>query len=188
MKEIWNLQAGGPANATDLDQLHKRVSRRSSYLNWSVTAEEFGMTAICLAVATYQAWEPLFRGTDRYQFVGTVLLLGVAGYMMLGRYRRLRRERVFESTVLGELDRAIDRIDYHIWRSRTFQWWFLLPSSVIVLISFSQNYATKSPWSWVVVVLSFLLAFCVVQLGMLRGHLPIKLELEAVRERLREET
>lgn len=184
MQAIWKSQREKPKGDVDVERLHERVRQRSEKLALSVVVEEFAMTLICLVVAAYQAWEPFFEGTDRYQYIGAALLVGVAAYMQYGRSRRLRAERAFDSSVRGELERAIYRVDYHIWRSRTFLWWFLAPSAVIVLMSFAENHDSDPPWKWVLVAFSFVLAYAVTQIGMRRGHFPVKRDLEALREEL----
>jgi len=184
MQEIWRAQLSTGAQEVAIDELLDRVQRRSCYLRWSATAEEFGMVAICLFVGVQQAWEPLTRGTDPHQLVGSILMLGVALYVLWGRVRRRRVEAGMPPGVHGELLRSIYRIDYHIARSRTFLWWFLLPSALIVTLSFWRAEEAIPVWKWFAVLGSFPLALAVVQLGVRLGQLPVKRDLEELRNEL----
>ena len=89
----------------------------------------------------------------------------------------------FEATLSGDLDRAIHRVDSQIRRSETFMLWFMVPAFITVLISFSQKYSTKSLDDWLLVGLSFPLAYLVVRAGWRCGLMPAKRELEALKQK-----
>jgi hypothetical protein len=187
MQVIWDSQNKRTMYALDTNGLHENVKRRCRNLGWKVTCEEFGLVAISLVVALEQASKPFLEGIDAYRYVGALLFVGVALYILLGRFRRLQREREFESTLVGDLDRAISRVDYNIWRARTFTWWFLFPAAVIVSIAFFQELGEAPIWPWFFVAGSFWLGQAVVKKGLNCIQLPDKRELEALRSTLSEQ-
>jgi hypothetical protein len=75
-------------------------------------------------------------------------MFGVAALHVLGRKRRRKRDSGFEPSLLGDLDRAISQVEYHMRRARTFQWWFLAPAFAITLITYLLKHESKSVWYW----------------------------------------
>jgi len=187
MQVIWDSQNERKMYALDTEGLHDKVRRRSRKLGRSVAFEEFGMILICLFIAWNQASGPLLEGTDQYQYIGAALFVGVAAYSLRGRLRRLQHERAFDSTLLGDLNRAIYRLNGLVRRSRTFIWWFMLPAAVLVSISFSQEYDSEPIWPWFFVALSFVAGYAVTQLGLRCSHLPARRDLEALKAKLSED-
>ncbi len=187
MQVIWDSQNERTMYALDTGALHESIRRRGRKLGWTVTFEEFTLALICLFVGAKQAWDPLMEGKDHHQYAGAVLFVGVAIYTLVGRVQRLKRERAFSSTMLGELERAIFRIACQVRRARTFVWWFLLPAAVTVALSLLDSDDSKPSWQWVIVLGAFFLGQWVVRLGLRCQHLPAKSELEALRAKLLQE-
>ncbi len=183
MQVIWDSQNDRQVYGVDESGLHAIVRKRDRKLGLGVLCEEFGMILICLFVAANLANDPILRGTSHYKFIGAALFVGVAAYTWLNRVRRLRSEQGFESTLIGDLDRAIFRTDCQIRRSRTFLWWFMLPAALTVLVGFALSPIPKPLWIWGIVLFSFVLGYGVTQLA-LRCQLPQRRELETLREKL----
>ena len=184
MQVIWDSQKERTMYAMDTSALHELVKSRSRKQGTKVSVDELAMTLICLGVAAMLAAEPFFEGEDPHQYIGAVLFVGVAVFTLLGRRRRLRRELQFEATLVGDLNRAINRVDAQIRRSETFMLWFMVPALITVVVSFFQKHATKSLGDWLLVGLAFPLAYVVVRAGLRCGLLPAKRELEALKQKL----
>ena len=98
--------------------------------------------------------------------------------------RRRNREHGFGPSLLGDLDRALSQVDYHIARARTFHWWFMLPAFVIILVSFVTAEPAKSPWLWLGIAACFAASNFLVRWELRCTHLPRKRDLEALRSKL----
>ena len=130
------------------------------------------------------AGEPLLYGHDYHQLPGAALCLLVGGYLLRGRLRRRRSDALFEDSLLGDLDKAIARIDYQIARLRSFLWWFIIPMGIGSAISFAVLYDSKPVWIWPLTVLAMLVAWGSMRRDLYRHALPKKRELESLREKL----
>ena len=170
--------------ALDLEALHASVKRRGRGIARGVNAMEIGTIVICIVVAAVLGAEPILEGVDRHQFFAVGLLLAVAAYLLVGRIRRRNREHAFEPSLLGDLDRALSQVDYHIARIRTFPWWFFLPTVLILSVSFVQSHGSKPIWTWLVLFASAAVSLYVVRLELRCVHLPRKRDLEALRAKL----
>ena len=183
MQVIWDSQEQRKVFGFDTAGIHRAVGRRSRREGFASNLEEFGMIAICLFVALNQGLEPLLEGTDPHQYLAAALFIGVALYTWRLRKRRLRDEQSFDSTLLGDLDRAIHRVECQVRRAQTFLWWFMLPSVIVILVSFSQKPEIKF-WNTLVVGLSFILGYAVTQMGLRCRLLPAKRDLVGLRAKL----
>lgn len=184
MQVIWDSQKTQRMVAVDLDALHTIVKRRGRRIERGVNAMEIGMLAVCAATAALLAAEPLLEGTDRDQLFGAGLLLAVAAWILRGRLRRRKGDHDFEPSLLGDLERALSQVDYHISRARTFHWWFLLPAFLITLLGFVLSYPPASLWTWLAILACFAVSIFLVRLELRCTHLPRKRELEALRAKL----
>jgi len=185
MQVIWDSQKQRKVFGFDTAGIHRAIGRRSRREGRASSFEEFGMIAICLFVALNQGLEPLLKGTDTHQYLASALFIGVALYTWRQRQRRLRDEQSFDSTLLGDLDRAIHRVECQVRRAQTFLWWFMLPAVIVILVSYSQKTEIKF-WSALFVGFSFVLGYGVTQMGLRCRLLPAKRELEGLRTRLSE--
>jgi hypothetical protein len=186
MQLVWDREKSRTLYALDLDALHASVRKRGRRIAAGVEAMEIGMIAISIFLAGFLVSEPLLRGDDPQQYASAAVLLGVAVYLVVGRVQRRARERMFASSLRGDLERAIAQVDYHIQRVRTFHWWFFLPSFLTIVIGQAFEDEIKSTWVWLLVLAAFPLGIWVARRE-LRCLLPRKRELEALRAKLVDE-
>ena len=184
MQVIWDTQKERRMVVLDLDALHTIVKRKARRIELGVNAMEIGMILISVATAAILAAKPIHQGTGEEKYFEAGLLLLVGAWILVGRLRRRNREQDRDPSLLGDLDRALSQVDYHISRAKTFPVWFMLPSSLILLVSFVRTHETKSPWIWVGSLAAFALSIFLVRLELRCTHLPRKRELEALRSKL----
>jgi hypothetical protein len=184
MQLIWDEQKERRMYALDMDALHDAVKRRARRISRGVEAMEIGMIFISIFVALFLASEPLLEGTDPEQYISAAIFLGVLAYLVGGRVRRRARDRGFEPSLRGDLDRAIAQVDYHIMRIRTMPLWFCLPAFTTIAISFAFATKDKPWWTWPLVLAAFPLSIYVARLELRCSHLPMKRDLEALRAKL----
>lgn len=178
IQAIWDSQVSGPPPQVSHEELVRTVRRRSRALRFGVNFEEAIFVFVCLF---FPAINGFFSGEHLYESVGGAIFVGVAIFTVAGRIRRVRAERRFEPTVLGELDRAIHRLDWQIWRARNFAWWFLLPTVIYSCISMTQHFT----WSGALAAaIGYPFTYGAIELARRRSFLPQRRSLEALREEL----
>jgi hypothetical protein len=128
--------------------LHQIVQRRNQDLNRCLArcfTLEITVGLVCFAVMLAYAgilafgdpgWLISPRGKSVTPTRLDILSLLVAGgiwfyysaYMYRARKRQQRRVEVFDSTLRGDLDRALSQTDFQITMLRKITWWGLVPS------------------------------------------------------------
>ena len=186
LQVIWDSQTSQPTFTIDLDTLRSRVAHEARRAERGVTCSELGMVAISAGLAFYLAWDPILHGRRMVHLFGAFLMLCVSGWMLRLRKNRLWSARGFEPTLVGDVDRAIAEIDHHIAMERTFQWWFLLPALVIVLIDFASGDELRPLTQIPIVAVGFLISYFVVRASLRCVHGPKKRDLESLRAKLTE--
>lgn len=192
MQVIWSAQDERPLYVLDRDAVHAAVRRKARAVERRVRHFEVGMLAVLAVMTAYFLVKPIVQGHGWFRFVDVGLLLLVAGYVLRGRARRKARDRGFEASLAGELDKAIARVDYQVARIRGMPVWFMLPAGLIVLIGLVVGDEPRSAWVWGA-SLGLLLVSTVVATWLSRKelrcvHLPRKRELQALRETLTRES
>ena len=182
MEKIWNAQNNEPMYVFSESALQKRIQAKKNKAGRISTINEIGLTLIALATGTTL----LVRNPDSiFSYISAIALLGVALYVLWGRAQRLIRLKKFDQTMLGNIDQAISNVENEVRRSRTFIYWFILPTIIPSLANMMQK--EVEPWQWLILPAAVLLSLIVVQYGLKKSHLPKKRGLEILREKLLEE-
>jgi hypothetical protein len=188
MKSIWNCQKEQPISAFNADALHRQVKNKATRVEKGMTFNELGMIGITLSTAFTLAREPLFEQSDYHKLFGAVVMIGVGVWMYIQRKRRLARRAHFEANMLGDLDRAMSEAEDHLRLARTFQWWFMLPALVIMLVNLTLREEPPTTGKLLILVGGFALATAVVRFSIYGYHLPTKRNLESLRDSLSNES
>jgi hypothetical protein len=154
MRVIWNSQNDEPLYAIDQAALHASVRRKSRALRrrvfWRDVREiSIGLLAAAgflvfggmLALGREDGWRRLL-GADveasRWDAVTMLLVSGLwlffAAYQLVSRMRQEQRERRFEPSLRGDLDRTISQAEYRIRMATSIVWWGLLPVWLATLL------------------------------------------------------
>ncbi|MFT7670555.1 MAG: hypothetical protein ACI8X5_003264 [Planctomycetota bacterium] len=188
MKVIWDSQKEQPMLVLDHESLHKDLIRKARRIERDVSMTEIGMILITLNLAGRQAYKPLFDGKEYSDLIGAGLFIGVALWMWIKRVRRRRGALKFEASLRGDLDRSLFQVNYHISLAKTFMWWFMLPALVVIVLDSFQKENAPSFLKVAFVAGSFALGYAVVGLGLRCSQLPQKRNLEALLEKLTNES
>ncbi|MFT5081246.1 MAG: hypothetical protein ACI84E_001905, partial [Planctomycetota bacterium] len=181
MQVIWDAQKDQQMFALDREGLHRKLIKKARSIELSVTANELGMIAICLFLAFDQLRDPLFDQVHYYKLFGGAVMVGVAVWMLLKRLARIRKEQRFEDSLRGDLDRSISHVDYNIGLARSFQWWFLVPAMMTVVVSLYFGDPEARVLSIALITTSCILAMWVVHVGTRCSQIPQKRDLESLR-------
>jgi len=184
MKKVWDEQNQEQLYAINEAALHKNIQSKKKRASRISNINDFGLIAVAFGTIGF-----LWFSDDShnwYHYVITATLLLIVAYITFGRFRRKKKELSFDRTMLGELDHAISTVEYEAKRAKTMVWWFIVPLGVPTIAVMIWKVAPL--WSWFVVIGSLILSYLVIQWDLNRCHLPKKRKLEALREKLTEET
>jgi hypothetical protein len=210
MRVIWNSQNDEPLFAIDQAALHASVRRKSRALRrrvfWRDVREiSIGLLAAAgflvfggmLALGREDGWRRLL-GADveasRWDAVTMLLVSGLwlffAAYQLVSRMRQEQRERRFEPSLRGDLDRTISQAEYRIRMATSIVWWGLLPVwlATLLFINVLVNLVPTPPavliLAAIVIPVGFALDILFKRRPIRTELVPLKREFESLRRTL----
>ena len=184
MQVIWDSQREQEMYAIDVDAMHRTVKRKARKVERSMNLTEIGMMVICVFTSLELLREPVLEQIDYHHIFGSVVMLCVAGWMLMKRLARLKMRTQFDSTLIGDLDRAIAESKAQLLLGRTIHLWFMLPAASIMLVSVIAKSENQKPVVILGLIFSIALAIAVVHLGIRCHQVPEQRNLQALRDTL----
>ena len=202
IKMIWDAQNQEPLYALNEAALRGIVQRKTREINRCISRcylreimAGLGSGALMLVCAAWLAassrikvavtsWESLVL------FLASGIWLYYSAYMYLARRRQLRREETFESTLRGDIERALAQTEFQVAMARNIVWWGLVPvwvASAIWVVTLFHLVATPV-WAYVLMGSATVGSLVVVVSGRQRAitvrYEPRRRELESLRAKL----
>ncbi|MGH8021629.1 MAG: hypothetical protein ACREIA_25765 [Opitutaceae bacterium] len=210
MKIIWDSQNREPLYAVNEVALYASVRRKNRRFRRRVFWRDVREVGIgLLAGSGFLVFGSMLAFWDENQLrsllgsevevsrwdalimlIASALALLFALHHLIGRMRQDRRERQFESSLRGDIDRTLAQTDYQIRVARAIFWWDVIPTGLATVMFTYVIYkiVLTPPAVW-------LLAAIVIPLGIasdlwckrrpIRTELlPLKQEFEALRRKL----
>lgn len=170
LKMIWDSQNQEPLYAMNEAALHAVVQRRNEEWNRSLScsfAEEItvglvcaGLLFVCAGVLAFgeSAWlatRPWMKVPASHWDIMALLVAGgiwlyYSAYMFAARKRQQRRVEMFDSSLRGDLDRALAQTEFQITLARDIVSWGLVPvwiaSTLWVATLFHLGAASGATW------------------------------------------
>ena len=187
MQVIWDSQREQEMYAIDVDAMHRKIKRKARKVERDMNLNEIGLMVICVFTSLDLLRDPVIEQTDYHQIFGSVVMLCVAAWMLMKRLARLKMRSQFDSTLTGDLDRAIAESQAQLTLGRTFHLWFLLPAASIMLVSILAKSENQRPGIVLGQCFCFALALGVVHLGIRWKQVPEQRNLQALRDKLTKE-
>lgn len=187
MQVIWDSQREQEMYAIDVDAIHRKIKRKARKIERDMSLNEIGLMVICVFTSLDLLRDPVIEQTDYHQIFGSVVMLCVAAWMLMKRLARLKMRSQFDSTLTGDLDRAIAESQAQLTLGRTFHLWFLLPAASIMLVSILAKSENQRPGIVLGQCFCFALALGVVHLGIRWKQVPEQRNLQALRDKLTKE-
>ena len=211
MKIIWDSQNQEPLYAMNEAALQAIVRRRNQESERCLSrcfATEITIGVICGALMFLCAGALLVSGPSLLAAlprmktapsVWDILALVAAGgiwfyysaYMYLARKRQLRRVETFDSSLRGNLERALSRTDFQIALARDIVWRGLVPvwlAGALWVVTLLHLKAAPPTWAYVMMatlIVGSLAAVIVRKQGSITNRFePRKRELESLRAKL----
>ena len=187
MQVIWDSQREQEMYAIDVDAIHRKIKRKARKVERDMSLNEIGLMVICVFTSLDLLRDPVIEQTDYHQIFGSVVMLCVAAWMLMKRLARLKMRSQFDSTLTGDLDRAIAESQAQLTLGRTFHLWFLLPAASIMLVSILAKSENQRPGIVLGQCFCIALALGVVHLGIRWKQVPEQRNLQALRDKLTKE-
>ncbi len=139
MQVIWNEQNNEKLFAINEASLHRYIRGKSRSVEHLMRFAEWAMVVANLVVTIILTVDALNDGGPDYQYLIAAMYLGYSFFAIFRRLRRKMVEKVFELTLLGEVDKALWQIDYLIRQGQSLILWYVLPLTLVVTVSFLLN-------------------------------------------------
>lgn len=180
MQVIWNSQNNEKLFAINEDALHRQIRRKSGSVNHLLTLFEGIMVLSNLVAGGLLMADAVLGDGSTFQFVIAAVYLAYAIFAVFRRLWRRRIEVRFEETVVGELDKALWQIDYHIRQARSITWWYILPLALVI----GGNFVLTGKLLWALVFLLVLvpISYFGTRWEINKWYVPKRRELEMLRE------
>ncbi len=182
MQVIWNAQNEERLYAIDETALAAQITRRSRWLDRKLTLIDWIMIGVNLGVGIVLLIDGLQGDDPVVQYLMPAAYLAFFVIAIARRLLRRQDEKQFEDTMLGELDRAIWRVDYLITQGRSLVLWYLLPLLLLFGIVAYRN--EKLLWAVALFVILLPITYVAGRWEVNRFYLPKKRSLEALRDTL----
>jgi hypothetical protein len=210
LKMIWDTQNQEPLYAMNEAALHGIIQRKNEEWNRCLSCcftTEITIGLICGALMLVAAGLAIFGdpvwlaalpwikvAPSPWDVLALLAASGIWFYysasMFLARKRQQQRVEVFDSTLRGDLDRALAETDFRIAHAKGIVWWGLVPVWVATSLWLAVFYRLLAmpAWSYVFIGATMLGSFVVVVSGKQKSITnrfePRKRELESLRAKL----
>ncbi|KAA3664421.1 MAG: hypothetical protein DWQ04_05785 [Chloroflexi bacterium] len=182
MQIIWNNQNEEKLYAINEAALHNQIRRKGKSITRKLDFVEMMMIFINLIASIFLGIDAVQDNQPLYAYILPGMYFV---YALIGLARRLLRQQEevhFESTLVGELDKALWQINYLIKQSRSMMVWYLLPLMLVAAITILIN--SGMGWTIGLIVIIVPLAYFGGNWKVNKFYLPKKRSLESLRETL----
>ncbi|MBA4157919.1 MAG: hypothetical protein H0X65_10645 [Gemmatimonadetes bacterium] len=182
MKVIWDTQDERPMYAVDERALHEAVRRRSRSFRGIITVSRLAVVLTSFVLGVLFLVEPLATGASYHRLASGAILLLLGAAQGAALLRTRGGESRFPQSLLGDLDRAIWRVNEAIAWARALRRWYIPPFIAAVTIDVAFRTSLQSVLLWLLVIAILALASRSVEWELRSWHLPLKRRLEALRQ------
>jgi len=180
MQKIWNCQQGKLPYDINEEVLHRRIKSTKECETRRVNMDDLGLVFIYAITAIIYSFINWPLRTYDYLIVGVCIV--IVGWIWISRLRRIKKERAFAQTMLGELNHAIFNVKYSINRiKRMLQW--VTPLLAISVFSLMLH-QSGSIWKWVGIAIAFVLSALLLNRSYSKRFKPKLRELKTLRNKL----
>lgn len=182
LQVIWNSQNDEKMYVINESAIHAYIKRKGQSIKNILNFFEFVLIGVNLFVGIWLTVESLDNNNPSPQSILAVFYLAFAVYGLIRRFFRRNEEKPFDQTILGELDKAIWRIDYLMRQGRTVMGWYLLPLALILgVMSFFDTRLFSTFGMMLAVIVATYFGY---RWEYKKIYLPKKHNLESLREKL----
>ncbi len=182
MQIVWDRQNDQKLYAINEAALHTQIKRKSQSIERKLALVELIMIAVNFIVGVILLIDSIRDGDQRLIFLFPALYLGYSAFAIFRRVARRKEEVHFEPTMLGDLDKAIWRINYLIRQGRWMMAWYLLPLMLAFTVFALIN--DRVWWALALILVVTPATYLAGRWETGKFYLPKKRDLESLREKL----
>ena len=182
IRSIWENQDSRELFAFDQDTLYGVIRRKSRKAGRFLGLFEWVMILSNLAAAALLTQGALHEQGFDFRLALSALYLAYSIFALVRRWRRRREEVRFPVTMLGELEKAIWRLDSLIRQERSMTFWYVLP--LVLAGSLTVFLDSHRIWAFGLVLFLIPASYFGTRWEINRWFLPKKHTLESLRKSL----
>ena len=182
LQVIWNNQSNETMYAINEKALYNHIKHRGQSVNLKLNIQEFILMGCNLFAGIQLTISALKSGSPSLKLFLSAFYLAFAIYGVIRKLIRRREEKPFDHTLLGELDKAIWRIEYLIQQNRNLIRWYILP--LTLLFGVTSFFTPRYFMAFVVCLGATAFAHFTSRWENNKFHIPNKQSLESLRSKL----
>jgi hypothetical protein len=156
LQQIWDTQNNQPMYTINEKALHKRVLEKKSQAFHITRFSELLLISVHTVVTGVISWNNLTGKRSVFMFILAGWMFAGVIYVLIHRFQRIRGQKQFDRTMLGDLQHALSMANSQVRLARIMRW-SLLPMAMLILLGFWEN--GISAWLIVVAAVFFILVF-----------------------------
>lgn len=184
MQKIWDEQKGENMYVINESTLHQSITRKKDAASRRISKVEIAITLINGTVGAILLIDAL-KNPIFWDFAASGIMAFTVIYIQYFRWKRLKEERTYDRSMLGELDQAIFNTGHIIRFTYLMTLGYLLPTSIFYTAKMIDLGASLE--KWLLIGGAYILAFFLIRWERKRMHFPRKERLLALKKKLTEE-
>lgn len=156
LQQIWDTQNNQPMYAINEQAMHQRILAKKHQAFHITRFSEWMLIIVYTAVTGFIFWNNFAGQHSVFMFILSAWLFAGVIYVSLHRLQRIRGQKHFDRTMLGDLQHALSMANSQVRLARIMRW-NILPMGMLILLSFWEN--GISVWIVVVAAVFFILVF-----------------------------
>ena len=185
LQKIWNEQKGETMYAINENALHQSITRKKDVASRRMSIVEISLMVINSITGVILLVDAIMDKESLWDYAFSVIMLLTVLFLAIFRKNRLKQERTFDRSMLGELDHAMNNANSMIRIATLMIQYYLLPIGVFSIVKMSIQGASLE--KWILVIGAYSLAFILVYFERKVCHIPRKQKLIKLREKLYED-
>lgn len=157
LQKIWDAQTSKPLYAIDETALHNRILSKKKQASHITNISELLLIIINLGAGGFVLEVNLEKQRgNMYLYVLAAWMFATSLYLLVSRVRRIKGDRQFDRSMLGDLHHAVSMARYQVRLSQIMRW-NILPVGALTLMSLWEG--QKPLWTIGMILCFFVLAY-----------------------------
>lgn len=182
MQKIWDEQKGETMYAINESALHENISKKKTQASLRMNIVELSLMAINSVVGAVLLVDAIIDKEGIWDYSFSIIMLLTVLFLANFRNKRLKQEKTFDRSMLGELDHAISNSSRIVQISTIMIKFYLLPVGIFSITKMAVFGAASE--KWLLVIGAFVLAFFLVYYERKVCHIPRREKLIKLRDKL----
>ena len=139
MKKIWDTQNQKPMYVIDEEVLERRIQSKKQYASHCTNYTEIFLIIVNIVAGAFVLWGQLNSDNGSiYMYLMSIIMFFTAGFVIIWRYRRKKKENRFDESMVGNLDHAIQNAGFQVRLSKIMRW-YILPIGLLLILGLWQS-------------------------------------------------